>query len=242
MIKLAKWWVSGVLGLAVFAPVARAQAGGFELGARLGYGIPMGKAVDDPDGALSTGIKGMIPLQLDLGYRVIPNLTVGGYVMYGFGLNGDDTQATCDLAQASGADASCSTSDVRLGIQAHYHIAPTKKTDPWVGAGFGYEWLSLGFDASLGGTSVKATSTTKGFEFLNLQGGVDFRAAPGFGIGPFLSFSLAQFGSFGGSCSGACTGITIANGDITNKALHQWLLLGVRGSFLIGGSGDAEEE
>lgn len=242
MARLGKWWVSGVVALAALGTVSQARAGGFELGARLGYGIPMGKGVDEPDGAMSTGIKGMIPLQLDLGYRVIPSLTVGGYVMYGFGLIGDDSQAFCDRLEASGTDASCHTSDVRVGAQVHYHIAPRQQTDPWIGAGLGYEWLSFGLDASSGGSSLEISSTVKGFEFVNLQGGVDFRAAKGLGIGPFLSFTLAQFDSRSSSCSGACTDITFMNGDIPNKALHQWLLLGVRGSFVIGGSGEADED
>ena len=46
---------------------------------------------------------------------------------------------------------------------------------------------------------------------------------PNFALGPFLSFSLAEYsaGSVGGGPSM----------DIANTAMHQWLQFGVRGLF-----------
>lgn len=222
--------------MAALGVVSPAEAGGFELGARLGYGIPMGKAVDATDGELSKTIKGMVPLQLDVGYRVIPNLTLGGYVMYGFGLLGDEISSSCDQSKALGIDVSCGVSDLRLGIQGQFHIMPTQDVDPWVGVGLGYEWLSFSSEVSSGGRSQEVTLKAKGMEFLSLQGGADFNVAPGLGLGPFLSFSLGQYSSTSDSCSGECAGFTNESEDIANKALHQWLLLGVRGTFVIGGS------
>jgi hypothetical protein len=242
---LNKWWTIGICsGLAVLGTVSSAHAEGFELGARLGYGVPMGKAEDEADGDLSDGISGMIPLQLDVGYRVIPELSLGGYVMYGFGFTGDDISDACENADdVVGVTASCSTHDVRLGIQAQFHFLPRKKRDPWRGGGAGYEWLTFGVDISGGGSEVEVSATAKGFEFVNLQGGLDFKAARGLALGPFLSFSIGQYGETSSSCSGnACTGFdSPSSGDIENKALHQWLLLGIRGTFVVGDDTEPED-
>jgi len=210
-----------------------AHATGFELGGRLGYGIPLGKADGDSD--LSDGISGMVPLQLDLGYRATPALSVGGYLMYGFGFAGNTISDRCDVANATpGVSASCGAHDLRLGLQAQYHFIPKRKLDPWVGLGLGYEWLTLTVDASAAGQHADVSSTGKGFEFINLQGGLDFNLSPGFGLGPFLSFSVGQYSSTSSSCSGDCTGVTETSGDVADKAIHQWLLLGVRGTFVFG--------
>lgn len=226
----------GVLaGVVVLGSVSSAHAEGFELGARLGYGIPMGKLADDgADSDLSNYISGMVPLQLDVGYRVIPNLMVGGYFMYGFGITGDSLDKSCDAAKALGVDASCSAHDLRLGLQAQYHFMPEGDVDPWLGAGLGYEWLSFGVDVSSGGVSQKNTITGRGFEFINLQGGVDFPLAPNFGLGPFLSFSVGQYSKASTDCSGTgCDPTDSGSQDIDNKAMHEWLTIGARGTFVL---------
>jgi hypothetical protein len=227
----------GVLSsVVVLGAASNAHAEGFELGARIGYGIPLGKISEESttDNDLSDGISGMIPLQLDLGYRVIPPLMIGGYVMYGFGMTGDALSKSCDRAKSLGADASCSAHDVRLGLQVQYHIMPEGKVDPWVGAGIGYEWLTVGVDLSGGGASQEQSSTGGGFEFINLQGGADFSVAPGFGLGPFLSLSVAQYSTISSSCDGdGCGTIDSVSKDIDKKAMHEWLTLGVRGTFVL---------
>jgi outer membrane protein W len=222
----------GVLtGVVVLGSVSTAQAAeGFELGARVGYGIPMGKVNDDgTNDKLSQAISGMVPLQLDLGYRVIPNLMVGAYFMYGIGFAGDTITKLCDQAKAGGIDATCSAHDVRLGAQVQYHISPDGQIDPWLGAGIGYEWLTFGFEGA--GTTI--SSTGHGFEFINLQGGADFSVAPNFGLGPFLSLSVGQYSKASGDCSGNCGGITTSSEEIDKKAMHEWLTLGVRGTFVL---------
>jgi outer membrane protein W len=152
---------------------------------------------------MSDGVSGQIPIWIDAGYMVTPNILVGLYGQYGF-----VQTKNCP------AGASCSAHDFRIGVQGQYHLMPTESADPWLGLGVGYE--SLGTSFSGGGASID-TSTT-GLEFLNLQGGADFKLADAFALGPFLSFSLGEYSSTTG-------------GSIDKKAMHEWLTLGVKGTF-----------
>jgi len=182
---------------------------GFDFGARLGYALPMGNA--DADSKLSDGISGAIPIVLEAGYRINPNLTVGALFQYGIARIKDST--TCNT---SGVD--CSGSVMRLGVEAIYNLNLASPLSPWVGVGTGYEWF--GTSVSAGGQS--ASVTAKGFEFVTLHAGGDYRLAPNFALGPFLSFSVGQYGSVSTPNGG---------GDITDKGIHEWIQLGVRGRF-----------
>jgi hypothetical protein len=175
---------------------------------------------------MSDGIAGQIPLWLDVGYRALPELFVGAYFQYGFGFMGDLFDESCDV---DGID--CSASDVRLGVQVHYHIMPFQSVDPWVGLGLGYEWLTLGAE----GGGLETSTTARGFEFANFQAGADFLVGPKAAVGPFISFSLGQYSDASFDCSPAtaCGGFSGIDGDIENKALHEWLVLGVRGDFVL---------
>lgn len=210
MKKLTAGIVTAVAMMAL-SGVAGAEESGVELGARSGYGIPMGDALKDKK--MSDGVDGMIPIWIDAGYRINPNLFAGVYFQYGL-------VSVADKACGSGAD--CSASDIRIGLQGQYHIMPDASFDPWVGLGVGYEMLKSSAEA--GGS--KFSRTMSGFEFANLQAGADFEVAPGFGVGPFISFSLGQYSS-----SESDPNPTNESSDIKDKAMHQWLLLGVKGSY-----------
>jgi hypothetical protein len=226
-----RWWlpirqslliVLLTLGCSVLvADRAHAKDTGFEAGLRVGYGIPLGSAAGDAD--LSDGVGGQVPLILDVGYRVIPNLFLGLYAQYGFSWVGDTYDQLCDAPGAS-----CSAHDIRLGIEGHLHFKPREKIDPWVGLGLGYEWLTVGAEAS----NVEVSTTFSGFEFVNLQAGLDIKAADNFYIGPFLALTIAQFSDASlDSDVPALGGEFGADGDIEDKAVHEWLLLGVRGAY-----------
>jgi outer membrane protein W len=140
-----------------------------KLGLRLGYGIPMGDT--SKDNKLSDFVSSIIPIWIDAGYMVTPNIMVGLYFQYA-------------LANFKDCD-DCSGNDMRFGVQGQYHISPAEKINPWLGLGIGYEILS----------ESESDSSVKGMEFLNLQGGADFALADAIGVGPFVSFSLGQYSS-----------------------------------------------
>jgi len=202
-----------------------AESGKFVLGLRLGYALPMGSLANNPDGSsskMTDGVAGHFPIWLDLGYMVSPNVMLGAYAQYAFGSVAGDLKRACD--QASSAGISCSAHDIRLGFQAQYHVAPQAMVNPWFGLGVGYELLTIGFS----GAGQSGSTTAEGFEFANLQAGADIKALPNLGVGPFVSFSFGQYGSVSNSGSVAEGG---SGGDIENKAIHEWLTLGVRGAF-----------
>jgi len=117
---------------------------------------------------------------------------------------------------------------MRLGIQYLYHVKPPGELDPYFGVGFGYEWMSTDFTASAGGASSSSTVTTLGFEFVNVQLGLDVPVAEKFAIGPFAAFALGQYSSLSLSSD-----TVSASGDVAQKTLHEWLFLGVRGAFVL---------
>jgi hypothetical protein len=228
-------------GLALLGTASPASAGGFELGARLGYGIPRGRI--DGDARLSRRVSGMVPLQLDLGYRGSPAFSIGGYVMYGVGFVSEYVSRGCHgYDDRPGFRGSCTAHDVRLGVQVQYHFLPKKELDPWLGAGLGYEWLTRATEQSFDGVGTETSITVKGFELINLQGGLDFKVAPGLALGPFLFFSIGRYTSLSGSCSGnTCDDFTPRGDDPGDDATHYWLLLGVRSTFVVGDDSAAED-
>jgi hypothetical protein len=190
---------------------------GIELGVRAGYGIPLGTAGDNTN--LSDQIKGIVPLWADLGYRFDPNWYLGAFFQFGFGFVPSNAGAGAVCVPG----VSCSVNDLRFGLNVHYHFLPADTFDPWLGVGAGYEILNL--SASAPGTSVSAS--TRGFEFGNVQLGLDFRISPAFAVGPFATFTIAQFSDNSASVNGQDLGAA----GYTNKGIHEWVIFGVRGVF-----------
>jgi outer membrane protein W len=211
--RVVSSFVLGTIALSSHRAEATNESG-VEVGLRAGYGIPLGQALDGM--ALDNAYSNQIPLWLDAGYRFTPKIVAGLYAEYGFLSIAD---GTC------GASADCSGHDIHLGIEGQYRFLPSAQFDPWVGLGLGYEWATTSLKA--GGADL--TYTLRGFEFLNLQGGTDFKVTDQLGVGPFVSLALGQFTNVGGPGSGGISGSN--TGDIERKALHEWLVLGVRGTF-----------
>lgn len=218
---MRKLLMIGAIAVGLALPTAsRAQ---FTLGARLGYAPAMGNAFKDANtgeaSKMSDGVKSQIPIQLDAAYRVSKEVAIGAYFSYGIGQVGKAFKADCD---AFGQD--CSASAVRLGLQASYSFAQVSpQFTPWAGAGFGYEWATA---KATGGGIPDEKITFKGFEFLNLQVGGDYKVSDQFGIGPYVMFSIAQYSK----AEFESGGLTVS-GDIDKKAVHEWFGFGIRGKF-----------
>lgn len=209
-----------ILGFAVVAAfltagTARAQGpSGISLGLRLGYGIPMGDfdggdpATATPSTALGDVLSGQVPLQIDAMYRFDPNWSLGLYFQYGFASVSNNF---------CGTGYSCSASDTRFGVQVHYRFT-SQGFVPWVGLGLGGEWSTITVEAGGISADIKAS----GFEYVNLQVGGDFFLSPAFRLGPYAQISFAQYDTI------SAAGFSFS---VANKTMHEWLQIGLKGTF-----------
>lgn len=183
---------------------ARAEKTGVGVGVRAGYALALGEATKD--NKMSDAIGGAVPLQLDLTYA-ISAIQVGGYVSYAVVFKGEKNK-----------DSDISTSQLNYGLQANYLLS-TEATKPWVGVFAGLENLKSSKDSS--------TSNTSGWQ-AGLQGGAAFTASPGLTVGPFASFAVGQYGSAKVEGNGVSLEADVPSDQ---KALHQWLTIGIKGQF-----------
>jgi len=181
----------------------------FEGSLRVGFGLPLGD-LSQNSGSLSNFSSFTIPVQVDLGIRISGVIFLGGYFSYGFA--GSTDAATC------GTGFNCTPSTLRFGGEVHWHPLGNAPIDPWIGLGSGYEKLTVSVTGDATGTF-----DVSGWEFANLQLGLDFALGSVVKIGPWVSFSVGQYSS--GSVSG---GGNFSGGDIPNKTVHEWLMGGVR--------------
>lgn len=181
---------------------------GLSFGLRTGYALPLGNAAEfsTPLGKLESKLSdvysGAIPIWADVGYRINPNIYVGGFFQFGVGLMNSD----------KGAD---SGNVMKFGANAHYHFMPQSNFDPWAGLGVGYEIANAKNKAG-------AETTMSGFEFANLQAGGDFKVMPALRVGPTAMFSVGQYSSISSG------GTSLSGFD---KTMHMWLTLGIRGQY-----------
>jgi outer membrane protein len=195
----------------------------FEFGARLAFGVPLGSVAGGNGNDLSNFVSNQIvPVWLNAGVRLSSNWYVGAFVSYGImSLASQFTKGTCDQTGIG-----CSANDIRLGIDAAYHVLPNGNVDPWIGVGTGFEWASV--SVSGGGQTFNAGYS--GWEIADLEGGVDFRLLNGaLGIGPFVNVALAQYSHVSKADANGDGGSV--GSSVDNQALHEWVLFGVRGIY-----------
>jgi hypothetical protein len=193
--------------LLVLAGGARAEP---VLGLRVGVAPAVGSTVDDVP--VSDGIRLQIPVQLDALWAAGP-LGVGGYASWG-------------AARVGGCVGSCSASVWRVGVQATWTFPPLRGAEPWAGAGLGYEWASE--ERTRAGRTL--TTRWRGFELPSLQGGVEWRLARAFAVGPYLLVGVGRYTNME-----VDTGVDSASSEISGKAFHAWIHAGVRARLALGG-------
>jgi hypothetical protein len=187
---------------------------GFQLALRSGYMVPFGQASGAPGDTMGNTFSGQVPLLVDIGGKLSPNVFLGGYLGLGFGGTAGETSNVC-----SRDNVTCVTASLRLGIEAQYQFTPDASTNPWIGYGIGIE--STAFSGSNGGTTYSVAAA--GWEFGHFMAGLDFRLSKTIGIGPMVDFSLAEYNTISVNENGQTS-----NGTVANKALHEWLLVGPR--------------
>jgi hypothetical protein len=190
---------------------------GFQMALRTGFALPFGKASDDAK--MSDFVTGQVPLFVEIGGKPIKQLFIGGYVGVAFGGVAGDMEDACDTLDVD-CDVAVTT---RLGVEVQYHILPDQDLNPWVGYGLGLEGTSIAVtDGDQDGTITNA-----GFEFARLSAGIDFRINRVFGVGPFADFSFGKYYSY----QIDAPRFPDEDGDIEDRAFHEWLTVGARFVF-----------
>jgi hypothetical protein len=182
----------------------------FKLGVGVGYSLPFGDArkVEGESVALSDVYSGEAPVELEFTYKLTHAISAGVYAGYGYG-----------MVASKSSDALSSITSWRLGVQGEYEFAKVGPAIPFAAVRIGY------VTETLEGKDGVGSGSASGWEYLTLIGGADFEVAKGFAVGPFVSLALGQYTtekSPGGESE------SIPSGD---RTMHEWLTIGVRGSF-----------
>lgn len=199
----------------------RTAESGFTLGLRLGFGLPLGNVAENAsngsDVAMTDYVGSSIPVWIEPGFRLSRAVVLGGYFQYAFGSGTKLAGRAC-----LDAGVSCSSHLMRVGVEMLYRFAPDSTLSPWFGIGTGYERLTISGTDSTGSADVWLS----GWEYANLQVGLDRVVNDLFAIGPFATLSAGQYGTAGVSASSGDV-----SADIPRTATHLWFTFGVKGTF-----------
>ena len=178
-----------------------------------GIGVTLGRAHSAADvgtDALEVVSKAL-PVTIAIGYRFDPRWSADLNVMYApivLGICGDEADA--------------SASDIRLGAAVRWHRPTQRIVHPWISLGPGYEKFHY-----VGGcTDIDLTGVD-----LDFQVGGDIHLSASWTVGPFASARVGTYVhmyAFPPWRGGSPSDQAISAGDL---ALHEWLSIGLRGTF-----------
>jgi hypothetical protein len=205
---------------------------GLQLGVRTG--IAGGTGVVYSGFPVNDGSYGFVPVILDVGLRLIPEAYLGVYGGFGFVTNKANATSCPD-------NFNCSTKDWRMGIHADWHILPRLRWDPYVGINFGYEILQENLNGNTfvpvapgvaAPGNVAASVTDRGWEYVGVTLGFDYRLSRYAAVGAFLSASLNQYNVHAGTQT-----VTVAGQSLTTPlpdvqhGMHEIYTAGFRATF-----------
>jgi outer membrane protein W len=147
-----------------------------------------------------------INTQLQIGYRITPNLALAAYGSVS--VHEDGSTLTASNNDVVG---------VTTGLQADWHFQPRSEIDPWISLGAGTRWLVT--DDNAGGEHVRF-----GLDVARLQAGVDYRITPTFALGPVVGVSATTF-------LREYDGMTDSSSDIDDPSLSFHVHAGLLGRF-----------
>jgi hypothetical protein len=193
---------------------------GPQLGARIGYALPVGTISQASSGATSgpTHLSDLetasVPLGIDAGYRFSKVFYLGGTITWGLGID-PNSHRTCPATD------SCWRQNAELRLDARFYFARERKVDWWTSLGTG--WEVAAFSQSKQGNSV--TSTLTGPVFADVQFGFDWRRGYRT-FGPYFGLSVAEFLTRGVNPSAVPESTWMPD-----PGVHTWITLGLRGSY-----------
>ena len=175
-----------------------------ELTIGTGYEQGVGKFSSDHPSLTDIGEAGGA-VQVGVGYRIIPQLTLGLYASGAMFGRGGQVDSSAKLYSSA------------AGIQTDWHFLPGgHELDPWVSLSSG--WWGYWIDQNEGKTSVQ------GMELAKLQVGVDYRIDRAVSISPVLGADLSAFFSQSTPESGGFR-------NISNPQVNTFVFAGMMGRF-----------
>jgi hypothetical protein len=179
-----------------------------ELGIATGYsqgGGDLGGGMANLEDIAGAGVA----VEIDLGYRVFPNLTLGVYGTFAGYAQGDLISNTAVLGGTA-------------GLQAAWHFRPEMSLDPWVSVGGGWKALWLEPDSG-------DRTSLQGFDLARVQIGLDYRVTPDLAIAPVVGGSLGLY-------VGQNTPMSDGYSEIEDKEVNFTGFAGLSGRFGAGGA------
>jgi hypothetical protein len=151
-----------------------------------------------------------------VGYRLIPQLTLG---VYGSGAM---------FGRGGQVDTSANLYSATAGVQADWHFLPAAhEIDPWVSLGTG--WRGYWIDANQGTTSIQ------GLEMAKLRVGVDYRLTSAVAISPVVGADMSLF------LSQATPSSNGSFSNVSSPNVNTFVFAGVLGRFDIPTDGGASK-
>jgi hypothetical protein len=187
---------------AIELKVATGYAQGF---GDVGSNLPSLTDTANPGGAVELGV----------GYRIVPRLTIG---VYGSG---------AAFGRGSTVDSSANLYSATAGVDATWHVLPYSQLAPWVSLGSG--WRGYWITADQGNVS------RQGLELAKLQVGLDYRLTPGVAISPVLGADASMFLT-------QSTPDTSGFHNVSSPNVDTFVFGGVLGRFDIPTGGDSKGE
>jgi hypothetical protein len=182
------------------APVNKAV----ELTIGTGYEQGFGRIVSGQPSLTDLGQAGGA-IETSVGYRLIPQLTLGVYGSGGMFGRGDSVSSGAHLYTAS------------AGFKADWHFLPAhNELDPWVSMGSGWR----GYWAHDG----EGTASAQGWEIAKLQVGLDWRVQQAVALGPVVGADVTTFFTQSTPSSGGFS-------SISNPQASTFVYAGLQGRF-----------
>ena len=155
---------------ATYQPIHQA----IEIGVTGGYT----RALGNVDGGMDsidelTGAGGRTELQV--GYRITPNLAIGTYGSLSLYSHGDALEGSNNDLGA-----------VTTGLKADWHLSPASDKDPWVSLSSGVRWMAI----EEGGAAQRHLF---GLDLARAQVGFDYRVSRSISIAPVLGVTATTF-------------------------------------------------
>jgi hypothetical protein len=215
----------------ISTPTDMSPKTGVQVGARVGFGVGTGSVYKDF--GVSEGSNGFVPVVVDVGARVIPELYIGAYGGWAHVIP-KTNQTSCPEGY------SCSVNDWRFGVEADWHFMPRVSYDPYIGLSTGWDILhnsvsgstQLPTPAGLAPANVEANVTDSGWEIVGLHLGADFRLGRALALGPFFTATLGRYTNRTGTTT-VSVGPQSQSKDAPDveHAMHEYYMLGVRGTI-----------